>query len=60
MNKPIIPELIGKYATLINEFGIDSVNAKTFIETNKDNEQFMCLVPLVHLLREKFDKLHKN
>lgn len=52
--------LIGKYAILVNEFGIGSNEVNSFVEKNKKCKKFLDIIPVVNLMRTKIDNYYKS
>jgi len=47
--------LVGQYADLINQHGVNSVQAKAFLDAYAGNEEFLRLARLAGFLRTRLD-----
>jgi hypothetical protein len=50
-----VASLLGEYADIVNDFGIDAAKTKLFLERHQNNKGFVSLVPTVNAMRKKID-----
>ncbi len=47
--------LLGQYADILNEYGVDSPPAQEFLKTHADKEELIRLAHLAEFLKRKFE-----
>ncbi len=47
--------LLGNYADIMNQFGVDSSQAQEFLKVHSENKEFLKLAKLASFLRRKID-----